>query len=81
MQHPFESWPLGHRLEWCKELKNWTSHQLICVLFGDDSRFCATSDSQHQLIWREVGTWFHPSQGRSYHRINDTGPPSYRGHE
>ncbi|GFV07378.1 transposable element Tcb2 transposase [Trichonephila clavipes] len=55
---------VGHRqhsLEWCKKHKNRTSHQWSRVLFTDKSRFSATSDSQRQLILREVGTWFHPS--------------------
>ncbi|GFW91389.1 hypothetical protein TNCV_738021 [Trichonephila clavipes] len=41
------------RFNWCKEHKNWTSHEW--------SRFSATSDSQRQLIWRDVGTQLHPS--------------------
>lgn len=49
------------RLEWCKEHKNWTSHQWSRVLFTDESRFSATSDSRRHLIWREVGTRFYPS--------------------
>ncbi|GFT72575.1 transposable element Tcb2 transposase [Trichonephila clavipes] len=42
-----------HRLEWCKEHKNWTSHQWSRVLFTDESRFSATSDSQRHLIWKK----------------------------
>ena len=55
---------VGHRrrrLEWCKEHRNWTSHQWSRVLFTDESRFSATSDSHRQLIWREVGTRFYLS--------------------
>ncbi|GFW79562.1 transposable element Tcb2 transposase [Trichonephila clavipes] len=50
-----------HRLEWCKVHKNWTPHQWNHILSTDESRFSATSDSQHQLIFREVGTRFHYS--------------------
>ena len=50
-----------HRFEWCKEHKNWTSHQWSHVLFTDESRFSTKSDSKRQLIWREVGTRLHPS--------------------
>lgn len=50
-----------HRLEWCREHETWTPHQWSRVLFTDESRFSATSDSQRQLIWREVGARFHPN--------------------
>ncbi|GFV25339.1 transposable element Tcb2 transposase [Trichonephila clavipes] len=51
---------VGHRrhcLEWCKEHKNWISHQWSRVPSTDESRFSATSDSQRQL----TGTRFHLS--------------------
>ncbi|GFU62880.1 ADAM 17-like protease [Trichonephila clavipes] len=50
-----------HHLEWCKEHKNWTFHLWSCVLFTDESRFSAISESQCQLIWREIGAPFCPS--------------------
>ncbi|KFM57285.1 hypothetical protein X975_22474, partial [Stegodyphus mimosarum] len=39
-----------HRLEWYKEHKNWTSHQLRHSLFANESRFSAARYSQRQLI-------------------------------
>ncbi|GFW30437.1 transposable element Tcb2 transposase [Trichonephila clavipes] len=33
-----------HRLEWCKEHKNWSSHQWSHVFLTDESRFRDTSD-------------------------------------
>ncbi|GFX42523.1 transposable element Tcb2 transposase [Trichonephila clavipes] len=58
---PFKVGHRRHRLEWCKEHKNWSSHQWGRVLFTDESHFNATSDSQRQLTWREVGARFHSS--------------------
>ncbi|GFW65694.1 transposable element Tcb2 transposase [Trichonephila clavipes] len=45
-----------HRLQWCREHKNWTTDQWSRVLFTDESRFSTRSDSQRVLIWREIGT-------------------------
>ncbi|GFS73927.1 transposable element Tcb2 transposase [Trichonephila clavipes] len=64
-RHPERFLPLKvgyrrHYLEWCKKHKNWTCHQYSRVLLTDESHFSATTDSKHQLIWREVGTQFHP---------------------
>ncbi|GFU06219.1 transposable element Tcb2 transposase [Trichonephila clavipes] len=39
-----------HRLQWCRELKNWTTDQWSRVLFTDESRFSTRSDSQRVLI-------------------------------
>ncbi|GFV68326.1 transposable element Tcb2 transposase [Trichonephila clavipes] len=50
-----------HYLERCKEHKNWTSHQWSRIFFTDQSCFNATSNSQCQLIRRDVGTQFHDS--------------------
>ncbi|GFU40609.1 transposable element Tcb2 transposase [Trichonephila clavipes] len=50
-----------HRLEWYKEHKNWTSHQWSRILLTEESRFTATSYSQRQLICRETGARFNPS--------------------
>ncbi|GFV21287.1 transposable element Tcb2 transposase [Trichonephila clavipes] len=40
---------------------SWTSHQWSHVLFTDEGCFGAPSDSKRRLIWRDVKTWFHPS--------------------
>lgn len=37
------------------------SHQWNYVLFTDESHFSVTSAFQCCLIWREVGTWFYPT--------------------
>ncbi|GFV36969.1 transposable element Tcb2 transposase [Trichonephila clavipes] len=50
-----------HRLQWCREHKNWTTDQWSRVLFTDESRFSIRSDSQRVLIWREIRTRFYPS--------------------
>ncbi|GFV31594.1 transposable element Tcb2 transposase [Trichonephila clavipes] len=42
-----------HRLQWCREHKNWTTDQWSRVLFTDESRFSTRSDSQRFLIWRD----------------------------
>ncbi|GFY23067.1 transposable element Tcb2 transposase [Trichonephila clavipes] len=57
-----------HRLQWCKEHKNWTTDQWSCVLFTGESRFSTRSNSQRVLIWREMCTRFYTSniKGR-YH--------------
>ncbi|GFX13094.1 hypothetical protein TNCV_2357501 [Trichonephila clavipes] len=70
--NPLESWC---RLECCKEHKNWTPPSPLWnrVLFTDESRLGSTRDSQSQLIWREVGTWFHPSNITEKDRYGDPG--------
>ncbi|GFU79804.1 transposable element Tcb2 transposase [Trichonephila clavipes] len=50
-----------HRLQWCREHKNWTTEQWSRVLFTDESRFSTRSDSQRVLIWRKIGTRFYTS--------------------
>ncbi|GFW90589.1 transposable element Tcb2 transposase [Trichonephila clavipes] len=39
-----------HRLQWCREHKNWATDQWSRVLFTDESRFSTRSDSQRVLI-------------------------------
>ncbi|GFX16656.1 transposable element Tcb2 transposase [Trichonephila clavipes] len=48
------------RLQWCRELHNWTEQDWACVLFLDESRFSLSSDCRRQLIWRESGTAYRP---------------------
>ncbi|GFT05927.1 transposable element Tcb2 transposase [Trichonephila clavipes] len=48
------------RLQWCRELHNWTEQDWACVLFSDESRFSLSSDCRRQLIWRESGTAYRP---------------------
>ncbi|GFT61948.1 transposable element Tcb2 transposase [Trichonephila clavipes] len=50
-----------HRLQWCREHKNWTTDRWSRVLFTDESRFSSRSDGQRVLIWREIGTRFYTS--------------------
>ncbi|GFV82841.1 transposable element Tcb2 transposase [Trichonephila clavipes] len=50
-----------HRLQRCREHKNWTTDQWSRVLFADESWFSTRSDSQRVLIWREIGTRFYTS--------------------
>ncbi|GFX47129.1 transposable element Tcb2 transposase [Trichonephila clavipes] len=64
---------VGHRLQWCKELKNWTTDQWIRVLFTDESRFSTRSDCQRVLIWREIGTRFYTSNVKERHRYGGPG--------
>ncbi|GFX39022.1 transposable element Tcb1 transposase [Trichonephila clavipes] len=56
-----------HRLQWCREHKNWTTDQWSRVLFTDESRFSTRSDSQRVLIWREIGTRFYTSNIKERH--------------
>ncbi|GFU12567.1 transposable element Tcb2 transposase [Trichonephila clavipes] len=49
----------SHRLQWCKEPKNWTTDQWNRYLFTDESQFSTRSDSQRVLIWREIETRFY----------------------
>ncbi|GFY06945.1 transposable element Tcb2 transposase [Trichonephila clavipes] len=64
---------VGHRLQWCREPKNWTTDQWSRVLFTDESRFSTRSDSQHVLIWREIGARFYPSNIKERHRYGGPG--------
>ncbi|GFU58133.1 uncharacterized protein TNCV_696471 [Trichonephila clavipes] len=41
------------RLRWCKDHVGWDHQNWSRVMFGE-SRFRATSDSGHQLLWREL---------------------------
>ncbi|GFW17572.1 transposable element Tcb2 transposase [Trichonephila clavipes] len=52
-----------HRLQWCREHKNWYC-QWSRDLFTDESRFSTRSDSQRVLIWREMGHGFMPVTSR-----------------
>ncbi|GFW87253.1 transposable element Tcb1 transposase [Trichonephila clavipes] len=45
----------------------------------DESRFSNRSDSQHVLIWREIGTRFHPSNTKERHRYGGSGVPVWGG--
>ncbi|GFU26182.1 transposable element Tcb2 transposase [Trichonephila clavipes] len=56
-----------HRLQWCREHKNWTTNQWSRVLFTDESWFSTRSDSQRVLIWREIGTRFYTSNIKKRH--------------
>ncbi|GFV41955.1 transposable element Tc1 transposase [Trichonephila clavipes] len=62
-----------HRLQWRREVKNWTTDQWSRVLFTDEIRFSTRSDSQHDLIWREIGIRFYPSNIKERHRYGGTG--------
>ncbi|GFX57317.1 transposable element Tcb2 transposase [Trichonephila clavipes] len=63
-----------HRLQWCREHKNWTFDQWSRVLFTDESRFSTRSDSQHILIWREIETrFFFSSNITERHRYGGPG--------
>ncbi|GFX59916.1 transposable element Tcb2 transposase [Trichonephila clavipes] len=62
-----------HRLQWCREVKNWTTDQWSRVLFTDESRFSTRSDSQRVLIWREIGIRFYPSNIKERHRYGGPG--------
>ncbi|GFT91547.1 transposable element Tcb2 transposase [Trichonephila clavipes] len=62
-----------YRLQWCREHKNWTTDQWSRILFTDESRFSTRSDSQHVLIWREIGTWFYTSNIKERHHYGGPG--------
>ncbi|GFW75242.1 transposable element Tcb2 transposase [Trichonephila clavipes] len=62
-----------HRLQWCREHKNWTTDQWSRVLFTDESRFSTRSYSQRVLIWREIGTWFYTSNIKERHHYGGPG--------
>ncbi|GFX05799.1 hypothetical protein TNCV_5089891 [Trichonephila clavipes] len=42
------------RLRWCKEHVGWDDQNWSRLMFSDESRF-STSDSSHQLLWRDHG--------------------------
>ncbi|GFV71098.1 transposable element Tcb2 transposase [Trichonephila clavipes] len=63
----------NHRLQWCREYKNWTTDQWSRVLFTDESRFSTRSNSQRVLIWREIGTWFYTSNIKERHHYAGPG--------
>ncbi|GFU33988.1 transposable element Tcb2 transposase [Trichonephila clavipes] len=65
--HPLKVDHRRHRLQWCREHKNWTTDQWSHVLFTDESRFSTRSDSQRILIWREIGTRFYTSNIKERH--------------
>ncbi|GFU54767.1 transposable element Tc1 transposase [Trichonephila clavipes] len=62
-----------HRLQWCREHKNWTTDQWSRVLCTDESRFSTRSDSQRVLIWREIGTRFYTSNIKERHHYGGPG--------
>ncbi|GFV83770.1 transposable element Tcb2 transposase [Trichonephila clavipes] len=62
-----------HRLQWCREHKNWTTDQWSRVLFTDESRFSTRSDSQRVLIWSEIGTRFYTSNIKERHHYGGPG--------
>ncbi|GFY14126.1 transposable element Tcb1 transposase [Trichonephila clavipes] len=62
-----------HRLQWCREHKNWTTDKWSRVLFTDKSRFSTRSDSQRVLIWREIGTRFYTSNIKERHHYGAPG--------
>ncbi|GFW95055.1 transposable element Tcb2 transposase [Trichonephila clavipes] len=62
-----------HRLQWCREHKNWTTDQWSRVLVTDESRFSTRSNSQRVLIWREIGTRFYPSNIKERHHYAGPG--------
>ncbi|GFT19291.1 transposable element Tcb2 transposase [Trichonephila clavipes] len=63
----------NHRLQWCREHKNWITDQWSRVLFTDESRFSTRSDSQRILIWREIGTRFYTSNINEIHHYGGPG--------
>ncbi|GFW25430.1 transposable element Tcb2 transposase [Trichonephila clavipes] len=63
----------SHRLQWCREHKNWTTDQWSRDLFTEESRFSTRSDSQRILIWREIGTRFYTSNIKERHHYGGPG--------
>ncbi|GFY36487.1 transposable element Tcb2 transposase [Trichonephila clavipes] len=70
---PLKVGPRRHRLQWCREHKNWTTDQWSRVLFTDESGFSTRSDSQRVLIWREIGTRFYTSNIEERHHYGGPG--------
>lgn len=56
------------RSRWCKEHIGWGQQEWSRVMFSDESRFTVTSDSGHQLLWRERGTRYAPQNVQERHR-------------
>lgn len=48
------------RLRWSQEHVGWDHQNWSRVMFSDESRFSLTSDSGHQLLWRECGKRYAP---------------------
>ncbi|GFX49912.1 transposable element Tcb2 transposase [Trichonephila clavipes] len=61
-----------HRLQWCREHKNWTTDQWSRVLFTDESRLSTRSNSQRVLIWRKIGTRFYTSNIKVVQPVRST---------
>ncbi|GFV27842.1 transposable element Tcb2 transposase [Trichonephila clavipes] len=61
-----------HRLQCCREIKNWTTDQWS-RLFTDESWFSTRRNSQRILIWKEIGTGFYPSNLKERHRYGGSG--------
>ncbi|KFM57061.1 Transposable element Tcb2 transposase, partial [Stegodyphus mimosarum] len=51
------------RLQWARQHVHWTPDQWWAVLFTNESSFSLEIDSSY-LIWRELGTRYHPSNIR-----------------
>ncbi|GFY25022.1 transposable element Tcb2 transposase [Trichonephila clavipes] len=68
-----------HRLQWCREHKNWTTDQWSRVLFTYEIQFSTRSDSQRVLIWREIGTRFYSSNIKERHRYGGPEVLVWRG--
>ncbi|GFV35003.1 transposable element Tcb2 transposase [Trichonephila clavipes] len=77
--HPLKVGHRHHRLQWCREHKNWSTNQWSHVLFTDESRFSTRSDSQRVLILREIGTQFYPSNIKERHHYSGHGVLVCRG--
>ncbi|KFM62362.1 Transposable element Tcb1 transposase, partial [Stegodyphus mimosarum] len=52
------------RLQLARQHVHWTPDQWRAVLFMDESRFSLESKSRRYIIWRELGTRYHPSNIR-----------------
>ncbi|GFY14879.1 transposable element Tcb2 transposase [Trichonephila clavipes] len=61
-----------HRLQWCREHKNWTTVNGV-VSSLRMSRFSTRSDSQRVLIWREIKTRFYTSNINEKHHYGGPG--------
>ncbi|GFU99490.1 transposable element Tcb2 transposase [Trichonephila clavipes] len=68
-----------HRLQWCREHKNWTTDQWSRVPFTDESQFSTRSDSQRVLIWRDIETRFYSSNIKEKHHYGGPGVLVWRG--
>ncbi|GFW44855.1 transposable element Tcb2 transposase [Trichonephila clavipes] len=61
---PFKVDHRRHRLQCCKEHKNWTTDQWSSILFTDESRFSTRSNSQRILFGERSGHGFIPVTSR-----------------